>query len=516
MDFYKDTRILLAICLSVALRGVVTMSEQHHSLNEHEVRAEKVRRLAEKNISAWPEAKHVEHTVRQLKDFFTATESATEGVLYTIAGRLKSIRSHGKTIFANLQDRTGTIQIYINKNDVETIWDFIDQYVDIGDIVWAVGTLFRTKMGEITLHITDFSLLSKALRPLPDKFHGVTDLEHRYRQRYLDTIMNEESKEKFMTRFRIIQIIRNELLKHDFLEVETPMLHVIPGGAAARPFVTHHNAYNTQLFLRIAPELYLKRLVVGGFERVFEINRNFRNEGVSTKHNPEFTMLEFYRAHGDVTVGMKQAEDLIHAAARGATGNGVVTFGTHEIDLASPFKRCSLKDSLVEIGGFAPEQVSPEGIDIVLKQYGCEHALKKSYGEKTLALFDVAVESKIIQPTFITDYPVEVSPLAKRREDNSELAARFELFVVGMELANGFSELNNPWDQAARFHEQAASRAAGDDEAHFYDADFVTALEHGLPPTVGVGIGIDRLVMLLTNTTSIKDVILFPTMKRLE
>lgn len=497
------------------------MSEQvmqgsQHITSEQEVRTDKVKRLAAQDIAAWPTARHVGYTVRQLLDFFIASESSTEGVEYTIAGRIKTHRSHGKTIFADLQDRSGSIQLYVSKNDAEATWSFMNDFIDIGDIVWCRGTLFRTKMGEITLAVKELSLLSKALRPLPDKFHGLTDREQRYRQRYLDLIMSEESRQKFLTRSRVIQIIRDELLREDFIEVETPMLQVIPGGAAAKPFVTHHNAYSTDLYLRISPELYLKRLVVGGFERVFEINRNFRNEGVSTKHNPEFTMLECYQAHGDYHDGMATAERLIHAAAHGATGNGIVRFGEHEIDFASSFKRYTLRESLTVIGGFTPEEVSPAYIDTILRTRGCEHALPQSYGEKLLALFDAVVEKQIIQPTFITDYPVEVSPLAKRSEADETVAARFELFVVGMELANGYSELNNPWDQAARFHEQVAARDAGNDEAHFYDADFVTALEHGLPPTVGLGVGIDRLVMLLTNTTSIKDVILFPTMKRVE
>ncbi|MCF7899857.1 lysine--tRNA ligase, partial [Candidatus Babeliales bacterium] len=342
---------------------------------------------------------------------------------------------------------------------------------------------------------------------------GLVDTEQRYRQRYLDLISNPENKEKFKKRFKIIQALREFLLEKDFLEVETPMLHVIPGGANAKPFVTHHNAYDMDLYLRIAPELYLKRLVVGGFDRVFEINRNFRNEGVSTKHNPEFTMLEFYMAHGDYKDGMQFTEELIQKAVLENFDSTKIIYQGQELDFAAPFEKITMHDSLVTIAEFSKDQISVKNIDKLIKTQHVEINLNSSYGEKIYALFEKFVEPKIVQPTFIVGFPIEVSPLAKRDPKDTSIAARFELFVAGIELANGFTELNDPFDQAERFKQQVQSRTRGNDEAHYYDADYIKALEYGLPPTVGVGLGIDRLVMFLTDTSSIKDVILFPTMK---
>jgi lysyl-tRNA synthetase class 2 len=371
-------------------------------------------------------------------------------------------------------------------------------------------------MGELSLKATELTLMSKCLHPLPDKFHGITDVEHRYRQRYLDLMMSPESSAKFMARSKILQSIRSFLNEKDFLEVETPMLHPIAGGAAARPFVTHHNAYATDFFLRIAPELYLKRLVVGGFERVFEINRNFRNEGVSTRHNPEFTMLELYMAHGDFHDGIAITQELFHAVFDALKVDHQLPFGQKTLNFSLPFAQYTVEEALQKIGGFAADEISEKELDATLSKHSVEMANKKaSHGEKLFALFEEAVESKIVDPTFIIGYPIDVSPLAKRDAKNPQLAARFELFVAGMELANGFTELNDPFDQADRFKKQMEAKAAGDAEAHNYDADFIHALEYGLPPTVGVGIGIDRLVMLLTNTSAIKDVILFPTLKKL-
>ena len=365
----------------------------------------------------------------------------------------------------------------------------------------------------VRIKVKEFELLSKCMHALPEKFHGLTDVEQRYRQRYLDLISNQESREKFQRRSKIIQAIRAFLQDLDFIEVETPMLHQIPGGAAARPFITHHNTYNMDLFLRIAPELYLKRLVVGGFERVFEINRNFRNEGISTRHNPEFTMLEFYMAHGDYKIGMQLTEQLIQHVVLENFLTPQLTFQDKIIDFAAPFKQLTLEQSLLEIGGLTNDQIDEKNIDATIKQYKMKTSPGAGYGLKLFMLFEELVEGKIIQPTFIVGYPLEVSPLAKRDENNQNIAARAELFACGMEVANLFTELNDPIDQANRFKQQVNARAAGDDEAHYYDADYVHALEYGLPPTVGCGIGIDRLVMLLTNTTSIKDVILFPTLK---
>ena len=370
-------------------------------------------------------------------------------------------------------------------------------------------------MGEITLLVEQFELLSKCLFPLPEKFHGLADIEVKYRQRYLDLMTSEQTKDRFIKRTKILRSIRSFFDSHDFIEVETPMLHPIAGGAAAKPFKTHHNALDAELYLRIAPELYLKRLVVGGIERVYEINRNFRNEGISTRHNPEFTMLEFYMAHEDYHFIMNFVEELLRKMALEVCGQEIVPFGEKQIDFGSPFEKLTVKESVIKYGNLQEVDLLPENIDSIIKKYKVDLPNKNaSLGAKIFALFEELVEKKIVNPTFIIDYPIEISPLAKRDSKNPGVAARFELFVAGMEISNGFNELNDPYDQAQRFHDQVAAYEAGDQEAHQYDADFVHALEYGLPPTVGVGIGIDRLVMLMTNTTSIKDVILFPTLKK--
>lgn len=484
------------------------ITEELNASSEHIIRQEKVRTMEQVGKPAWPSYKEVTHTTEQALTLFGNNQETTEE--FQLGGRLISKRDHGKTYFCNLLDRTGSLQLYIKKNDLgEENFDYFKKFIDIGDIVWARGTLFVTKMGETTLHVNELSLLSKCLHPLPEKYHGLVDTEQRYRQRHLDLISNPDSRNKFKRRSQIIQKVRETLLHHDFLEVETPMLHPIPGGAAAKPFVTHHNAYDMQLYLRIAPELYLKRLVVGGLERVFEINRCFRNEGISTKHNPEFTTLEFYLAHGDYKRGMALTEEIIHNAAN----NAPATFNGHTIDFSQPFKQYTVAESLIKIAGLAEEQLSEQKIDDLIKQHAISLIKNASYGVKLFALFEELVESNIIEPTFIIGHPIETSPLAKRDPEHPHLAARFELFMHGMEIANGFTELNDPYDQAARFKDQVASREAGDDEAHHYDADYIHALEYGLPPTVGVGIGLDRLTMLLTDTQSIKDVILFPTLK---
>jgi lysyl-tRNA synthetase, class II len=482
--------------------------------SEHEIRVEKVQEMQEHGMQPWPSFKKITATCKQAKDSFV--EESTE--VFAIAGRLMTKREHGKSIFANIQDLSESIQIYIKKDALEeNAFENFKKFFDVGDIVWAKGTVFKTRMGEVTLKVQEVSLLSKCLHPLPEKYHGLTDTEQKYRQRYLDLISNQESKEKFIARSKMVQSIRQFLLEKNFLEVETPMLHPIPGGAVARPFTTHHNAYDMDLFLRIAPELYLKRLVVGGIERVFEINRSFRNEGVSTKHNPEFTMLEFYMSHGDYKDGMELTEKLIQDAAQNALGTVEVEYQDKKINFTAPFKKLTIEESLCEIGGFKKEQLSEEKVGAIFKEHKLEMNRKNaSHGEKLFFLFEEFVEEKIVQPTFIIGYPIEVSPLAKRDEDNKNIAARFELFVCGMEFANGFTELNDPFDQADRFKKQAEARTDGDDEAHYYDADYVKALEYGLAPTVGVGIGIDRLAMILTNTSSIKDIILFPTMKLIE
>lgn len=482
--------------------------EHHIDLSEHEIRCEKVSSLKKLGVEAWPEFKEVSTTTKKAFEAFEKTQDTA--AVYQLAGRLMSKRDHGKTFFANLQDRDGLLQLYIKQSELGAeLFDLFKKQVDIGDIVWVNGTLFVTKMGELTLHVTDLTLLSKCLHPLPEKYHGLVDVEQRYRQRYLDLISNPETKAKFKHRSDIIHSIRSFLQEREFIEVETPMLHPIPGGAAARPFVTHHNAYNMDLYLRIAPELYLKRLVIGGIERVFEINRNFRNEGISTRHNPEFTMLELYMAHGDYRSGIALTEALIRTAAN----HQPVTYNGHTLDFSHSFAQYTVSEALVHIGGFTEDEITENNIDTLLTSRKVVIKGTPSYGSKLFTLFEEAVESKIINPTFIIGHPVETSPLAKRDPEHPHLAARFELFVHGMEIANGFTELNDPFDQAERFKGQVASRESGDDEAHHYDADFVHALEYGLPPTVGVGIGIDRLTMLLTDTTSIKDVILFPTLK---
>jgi lysyl-tRNA synthetase class 2 len=488
------------------------MNQELELSGESKIRAEKVEALRKQGIEPWPAAKDVTDTCDLIHKHFGHHDQKPS---YTIAGRLISIRSHGKTIFAHLQDRTGKVQIYLKDEHVgHEQLEFFKHMIDIGDIIWVAGPAFRTKMGEVTLEIKKFTLLSKCLHPLPEKFHGLTDVEVRYRQRYLDLISNPESREKFVRRTNIVKSVRHFLDEHGFIEVETPMLHPIAGGAAARPFVTHHNALGDDFYLRIAPELYLKRLVVGGFERVYEINRNFRNEGVSTRHNPEFTMLEFYMAHHNYHFIMGFVEKLLRSAVQASCGTLEVRFGDAVIDFEKPFKRISVQQSVLGALGMSAQQCTDKVLDEALKMHGISAAKNASRAIKFYVLFEKIVEPTLIQPTFITEYPIEISPLAKRDSENLAVAARYELFIGGMEISNGFNELNDPFDQADRFKQQLEAHKAGDEEAHQYDADYVQALEYALPPSVGVGIGIDRLVMLLTNTTSIRDVILFPTLKK--
>ena len=486
---------------------------QMESSQEHEIRVQKVKTLREQGIEPWPEFKPVNATCHQVIDEFKQDVESRE---YEIAGRVMAIREHGKTIFAVIQDRSGKLQLYIKQDLVgDDLFSFMKQFVDIGDIIWCKGTSFKTKMGEITLKVTQLTLLSKSLHPLPEKFHGLADVETKYRQRYLDLISNPESRERFIKRSQIIKTIRTYLDEHQFIEVETPILHPIPGGATARPFITHHNALDSEFYLRIAPELYLKRLVVGGLERVYEIGRIFRNEGVSTKHNPEFTMLELYIAHKDFNWMMDFSEAMIKRVVNEICGKTELQFGSLLIDFAKPFERISMHDAVVKYAQIDAKDLTPKTIDAMVKKFKITFAKQKpSYGEKLFELFDQLVEPKLIQPTFITDFPIEISPLAKRNPNNPDFVMRFEMFVAGMEISNAFNELNDPFDQAERFRAQAQAKDAGDVEAHHYDAEYVLALEHALPPTCGFGMGIDRLTMLLTNTTSIKDVILFPTLKK--
>ncbi len=443
----------------------------------------------------------------------TKEELEKTRVSATIAGRMMLKRVMGKASFATLQDGSGRIQAYITQ-DVPGYEAF--KHWDLGDIVGIEGHLFKTMKGELTVHATKIVLVAKALRPLPEKFHGLADHETRYRQRYVDLIVNPESRKVFETRSRVIHSIRDLLLKEGYLEVETPMMQPIPGGAAARPFKTHHNALDMELFLRIAPELYLKRLVVGGMERVFEINRNFRNEGISTRHNPEFTMIEWYCAYEDWTYMMDITERLVRAAARAALGKTTIDYQQKTIDLGKPFARLPIPEAIRKAGA-AGDQLGDlrdrSFLSKRLMELKLEHKKDQGWGALQLMLFEALAEKHLIEPTFVTDFPAEVSPLARRRDSDPELTDRFELFIDAKEIANGFSELNDPEDQAARFQEQVRRKEAGDAEAMYYDADYIRALEHGMPPCAGGGLGIDRLVMLLTDSPSIRDVILFPQMR---
>ena len=433
-----------------------------------------------------------------------------------IAGRMMLKRQMGKATFATVQDVSDSIQLYLNNKGVSQ--DILDDFNhwDMGDIIGATGTLFKTNHGELTVRVSEIRLLSKSLRPLPDKHKGLSDQETKYRQRYVDLIANAESRETFIKRSQIIQSVRNFMVGEKYLEVETPMMHSIPGGATAKPFVTHHNALDIPLYLRIAPELYLKRLVVGGLERVFEINRSFRNEGMSVRHNPEFTMIEFYEAFSDYNRMMQMAEDIIRNACKTVnSGSLKIEYNGKEVDLESPFERLTILQAIKKYNPqYTDEQLNDaEWLKKEIVKHGESLPHASGLGSLQLALFEGCAESKLWNPTFIVDYPVEVSPLARASDTKQGLTERFELFVVGRELANGYSELNDPEDQAARFKAQVAQKDAGDDEAMHYDADYIRAMEFGLPPTGGCGIGIDRLVMLLTNAQTIRDVILFPQMR---
>ncbi len=439
------------------------------------------------------------------------------GVRVRVAGRMMSRRVMGKASFSHLQDMSGKIQLFVQRDSLpEGFYNEIyKKEWDVGDIIGAEGQLFKTKTGELSIRCDELKLLTKSLRPLPEKFHGLTDQEQRYRQRYLDLIMSESSRDTFRVRTQMIQFIRNYLNKKDFMEVETPMMQAIPGGATARPFMTHHNALDMQLFLRVAPELYLKRLVVGGFERVYEINRNFRNEGLSTRHNPEFTMLEFYQAYADYRDLMDLTEEMLRGLALEILGTTTINYQGESYDFGQPFVRMTVKESILH---FNPEISEAQLDDLELARALADSLgipLKPTYGlgKVQIEIFEKTAEHRLMNPTFITAYPTEVSPLARRSDDDPFVTDRFEFFVGGREIANGFSELNDAEDQAERFRMQVEEKEAGDDEAMHFDADYVRALEHGLPPTAGEGIGIDRLVMLFTDSPSIRDVLLFPHMR---
>lgn len=452
----------------------------------------------------------------------TREELETLNVEVVIAGRMMLKREAGKkAAFATLQDASGLkadgrIQLYITSEKTGEAEMEAFRHYDLGDILGIVGILFKTKTDELTVKVTTLRLLTKSLRPLPDKFHGLSNQETKYRQRYVDLIMNEETRRTFKARTAAMNSIRSFMNSHDFMEVETPMLHVIPGGAAAKPFITHHNALDMEMYLRIAPELYLKRLVVGGFDRVFEVNRNFRNEGVSPRHNPEFTMMEFYAAYVDYKWLMDFTEEVIRKAAVDAHGTAVLTYQGKKLDLSKPFERLTIVGA---INKYAPDYTheqlhDADFIKAELKKFGVKPFATSGLGALQLALFEETAEAQLWEPTYIVDYPAEVSPLARASDTVAGITERFELFMTGREIANGFSELNDSEDQAARFQAQVAAKDAGDEEAMFYDADYIRALEYGLPPTGGCGIGIDRLMMLITDSPNIRDVILFPHLRR--
>ncbi|MBI9089144.1 MAG: lysine--tRNA ligase [Desulfobacterium sp.] len=477
---------------------------------------EKINEMIENGVNLYPNDFRISHTIEDLKDLIDKQPETLgeEGAVFSVAGRMMAINKFGKSSFIRFKDRTGPIQAYLQKNRVGDEVYALFKKLDIGDFVGITGTLFQTRTGEWTLLADSFRLLSKSVRPLPEKFHGIKDPEKRYRQRYLDLIMNQGARDIFIKRSKTVSLMRSFFEERDFMEVETPMMQPVPGGAEATPFKTWHNALGMELFLRIAPELYLKRLVVGGFERVFEINRNFRNEGVSTRHNPEFTMVEFYQAYATYEDLMDTTEEMFRHIATEVTGSDAVEYQGDTLEFGKPWQRLPMIESLTKIGGV--DGAILDDTAALLKfaeEKGIKITKQDQHGKILTKLFDVLVEPKLIQPTFITGYPVEVSPLSRKSDDNPELTDRFELFIAGKEIANGFSEINDPADQHERFLGQAAKRTAGDEEAHVMDTDYVEALEYGMPPTAGEGIGIDRLVMLLTDSPSIREVILFPHMK---
>lgn len=453
----------------------------------------------------------------ELYDEFTKDELEVKLIETTVAGRMMTKRGKGKVGFAHIQDASGQIQLYVRKDEIGEEAYELYKTIDIGDIVGVTGVMFKTNVGELSIQVKEFTLLTKSLRPLPDKYHGLQDIELRYRKRYLDLITNEESRETFYLRSRIIQSMRNYLNKEGFLEVETPMLHSIPGGATARPFQTHHNALDMELYIRIAIELHLKRLIVGGMEKVYEIGRVFRNEGTSTRHNPEFTMIELYEAYADYEDIMELTEDMVAHIAQDVLGTTTIQYGEDEIELAPSWKRIHMVDAIKEETGIDFwKQMSDEEARELAKEHNVQITKEMVYGHVVNEFFEQKVEETLVQPTFIYGHPVDVSPLAKKNKEDERFTDRFELFIVRREHANAFSELNDPIDQRSRFEAQVEEREAGNEEAHLMDNDFIEALEYGMPPTGGLGIGIDRLVMLLTNAASIRDVLLFPQMKTKE
>lgn len=491
------------------------MSEE---LNEQmQVRREKLATYYEQGIDPFGEKFNRTNAASELHELYeeySKEDLAEKAISTTIAGRVMTKRGKGKVGFSHIQDASGQIQLYVRKDEIGEEAYEIYKSIDIGDIVGVTGIVFKTNVGELSVQVTDFQLLSKSLRPLPDKYHGLQDIELRYRKRYLDLITNTESRNTFVLRSKIIQAMRTYLNGQGFLEVETPMLHTIPGGATAKPFETHHNALDIELFMRIAIELHLKRLIVGGFEKVYEIGRVFRNEGISTRHNPEFTMIELYEAYADYKDIMELTENVIAHIAQEVLGTQIVTYNETEINLTPKWTRLHMVDAIKEYVGvdFWKETTDEEAKQLA-KEHGVEITESMTYGHIVNEFFEQKIEDKLIQPTFIYGHPVEVSPLAKKNKEDERFTDRFELFIVGREHANAFSELNDPIDQRQRFTAQVEEREAGNDEAHLMDEDFLEALEYGLPPTGGLGIGIDRLVMLLTDAPSIRDVLLFPQMR---
>src|SRR5438094_1727208 len=489
-------------------------------LDENQIIAERRAKLSElrRRGTAFPNDFTREHLAAELHKAWSGKsneEIEARQVMAAVAGRMMLKRVMGKASFATVQDMSGRIQLYVTRDAVgEAAYEAFKHY-DVGDILGAKGSLFKTKTDELSLKVTDLRLLVKALRPLPEKFHGLADQEQKYRQRYVDLIMSEETRAVFRTRSRIVQVIREFMTGKGFLEVETPMMQPIPGGANAKPFKPHNNALGMDLFLRVAPELYLKRLVVGGFEKVFEINRNFRNEGISTRHNPEFTMLEFYEAYRDYRYLMDLTEALLREIALKVLGTTTISYQGETIELGNPFDRLTMAEAIHRYNPRYPlhELAKPEYLRVALASFDAEVFDSDGMGVLQLKLFEATTEDKLVQPTFVIAHPTDVSPLARANDANPAVTDRFELFITGREIANGFSELNDPEDQAARFAAQVKAKEAGDEEAMYYDADYVRALEYGLPPTAGEGIGIDRLVMLLTDAPSIRDVILFPQLK---
>jgi len=481
------------------------------------VRLEKIAALKAAGVDLYPNDVKPQNTTAQIIAQFGDTESESLAQItekFSIAGRLMAVRSFGKAAFVKIQDRKGQMQCYIAKNILSEQDFFLFKKLDIGDIIYVSGKLFRTKTNELTIEVESLRLMAKSIHPLPEKWHGLTDIETRYRQRHLDLISSPAVKEIFFRRSLIIKLMRQFMDMHDFLEVETPMMQSRAGGAVARPFKTHHNALDMDLFLRIAPELYLKRLVTGGLERVYEINRSFRNEGIDTFHNPEFTMMEFYWSYATYDDLMSFTEELFGFVARNVFNGLTFTYQGIEIDLTPPWRRLSVKDALLQIAGMEPADLNDfeRGLAFARK-VGCDIKETDPLGKILMAIFDEVVEKKLVQPTFVTDYPVAVSPLSRRSNTDPELVDRFELYISGREFANAFSELNDPADQRSRFVEQLKEREAGDDEAHEMDEDYIRTLEYGMPPTAGEGIGIDRLIMLFTDSASIRDVILFPLLR---